>query len=220
MATDTDTWIVNFHGVGQIVRPYDPGEETVWLKEQEFLTILDGLKEQKGIAITFDDGNASDVEIALPALQCRGMNATFFIAVGKLGEKGYLQKSDLKTLVGAGMTIGSHGWSHKSWRNLPVGEAQQEIIESMKQLEDITGVKVDSAACPFGDYDRQVLRALIKAGYRSVYTSDRGPAKASCHLKPRNTVHASDTSDGILSERLNFQNGLVRRCRLFYKRIR
>lgn len=220
MAHRAQSWIVNFHGIGPISRPFDPGEEDVWLEEKAFCSMLDAIVGAQGIEITFDDGNCSDVEIAMPALLSRGLKASFFIPVGKLGEAGFLHESDLQSLVNAGMKIGSHGWAHRSWRKLSEDDLAQELVESRKRLEDIIGMDVLSAACPFGDYDRHVANSLRKAGYRDIYTSDRGPATSGSSLKPRNTVHATDDPNGILAERSNFRNGLLRRARLFYKRNR
>ena len=220
MANSVESWIVNFHGVGSIKRPFDPGEENVWLEEKTFCSMLDEIVGVQGIEITFDDGNASDIEIAISALLSRGLKASFFIPVGKLGTPGFLQESNIRTLIDAGMEIGSHGWAHRSWRKLAEDDLAQELIESRKRLQDITGVDVLSAACPFGDYDSRVLKSLRNAGYREIYTSDRGPAISTCLLKPRNTAHATDVPESVLRERSDFRNGLVRRARMFYKRKR
>ena len=41
-----------------------------------------------GVRISFDDGNASDIELALPRLEERGLRATFFVLAGRLDEPG------------------------------------------------------------------------------------------------------------------------------------
>ena len=47
---------------------------------------------------------------------------------------------------------------------------------------------VDTAACPFGSYDRTVLRGLRRAGYRHVYTSDGGIVSTGDWIQPRVTI--------------------------------
>ena len=45
--------------------------------------------------ISFDDGNASDLEIGLPALLERGLTATFFVLAGRLGRPGSLDADEV-----------------------------------------------------------------------------------------------------------------------------
>ena len=220
MAVRSTTWILNFHGIGRIERPFDPGEAVVWINTDHFTAILDSIPDQAGFGLSFDDGNRSDVEIALPALTKRSMKASFYIPVGKLGEPGFLDESDLRALVNAGMTVGSHGWSHQSWRNLSPTDMDRETKESKKMLEAITRSPVLAAACPFGAYDRSVLRALREAEYQQVFTSDRGPAIAHQFLNARNTVYTSRGPEEILAEHDHFRNSWARRVRLAYKRSR
>ncbi|MEX0746107.1 MAG: hypothetical protein WD118_10945, partial [Phycisphaeraceae bacterium] len=66
---------INFHGIGAVSRPLDPGEDTVWITAEQFEEILDVLQGRPNVYLTFDDGNHSDVEIALPALKRRSMTA-------------------------------------------------------------------------------------------------------------------------------------------------
>ena len=214
------TWILNFHGLGKAERAFDSGEENVWLEEGHFRAILEAITGIDGIEITFDDGNQSDVEIALPELKRCGLVASFFISVGKLGQPGYLDESGIRMLVDEGMAIGSHGWSHRSWRNLTASEMALEFNESKEKLGSIAETSIRSAACPFGEYDRRVLQSLQKAGYSEIYTSDRGAASDEDLLRPRNTVYASDDPERVLSERLSFRSNLLRRVRLAYKRYR
>ena len=71
--------------------------------------------------------NQSDVRIVLPALLARRLKAIFFIPAGKLGQQGYLMRDDIKTLVNAGMEIGSHRMYHRDWGKLDNGESFVEI---------------------------------------------------------------------------------------------
>ena len=214
------TWIINFHGVGEIEREFDPGESKVWLDVDRFRRILDVIQDEPDLEITFDDGNRSDLEIAVPELEKRGLGAAFFIPAGKIGGKGFLSEKGLEEMVASGMRIGSHGWSHRSWRSLDSSARRQEFEESKQRLEQVIQHPVDLAACPFGDYDRSVLRCLQSAGYRAVYTSDRGVATSGQFLQPRNTIHANDGDDDALKERRGFQDSLKRTLRLAVKRWR
>ena len=152
------------------------------------------------VRLTFDDGNASDVVHALPALRDRGLTATFFVVAARVGEPGFLDADDIGRLRDAGMTIGSHGMRHRPWRRLGASELHEELVDARRMLEDIVGTRVTEAACPFGSYDRAALRTLRGAGYRRVYTSDRGSARHDDWIQARNTVGADD--DASLVTRL------------------
>lgn len=191
---------VNFHGVGIPDRPLDPGEEHVWLGADHFGAVLDMLADVgRDIHISFDDGNASDVDIALPALRERGLRAAFFVLAGKLGQHGYLSASGVAELATAGMTVGSHGMHHVDWRKLDEASLDVELAQPLGILGDIIGFSVDEAACPFGSYDRRVLARLRATGYRRVYTSDGGPAWDDGWLTARTTVTADVSADAVLT---------------------
>jgi peptidoglycan/xylan/chitin deacetylase (PgdA/CDA1 family) len=87
------------------------------------------------------------------------------------------------------MRIGSHGLHHQDWRTLGDGELHEELTASRRTLTEIAGSEITEAACPFGSYDRRVLRALHAAGYRKVFTSDGGTGSVGSWVSPRTTVH-------------------------------
>lgn len=185
--------ILNFHGIGPMPRGIDAGEAGCWLDVPRFDGILDRVMGDDRILITFDDGNESDHAIALPALLRRGMKAVFFICSGRVGMPGFLDAGQIRELSAQGMAIGSHGVCHQPWRGLDAGRLHDEVAGSRNRLEDLLGRYVNSAACPFGDYDRRVLHALKIAGYQSVFTSDGGECGPGWWLKPRTTVRRSLT---------------------------
>jgi peptidoglycan/xylan/chitin deacetylase (PgdA/CDA1 family) len=183
---------LTFHGIGHSGRLLDDGEADVWVSPEHYLALLDAVAEHGDIRLTFDDGNRSDVEHALPALRERGLSATFFVVAGRLGAPGYLGDADLRELAAAGMSIGCHGMRHRPWRRLDEPTLREELLEAKRRLEGVVPRPVTQAACPFGAYDRRTLRALRRYGYREVYTSDRGTARDDGWIRPRNTVHTGD----------------------------
>jgi peptidoglycan/xylan/chitin deacetylase (PgdA/CDA1 family) len=180
---------LTFHGIGQVRRDLDPGEGATWVSVQQFEQVLDAVVGRPEVRITFDDGNASDLEIALPRLRERGLTAEFFLLAGRLGEPGRVDTAGVRDLVGAGMAIGSHGWAHRDWRRLDERAAQQEIQDARRVLTAIAGRPVSSVAIPFGSYDRHVLRRLRDAKVGRTYTSDGGRARPAAWLQARNSLH-------------------------------
>jgi peptidoglycan/xylan/chitin deacetylase (PgdA/CDA1 family) len=185
---------VTFHGVGDPRRRLDPGEARVWLSIDDFLATIDALRGRDDVRISFDDGNRSDVDVALPALAEHGMTATFFALAGRLDDPLHLGAADLERLIRAGMTIGSHGLHHRDWRRCSDGDLAAELAGSRRVLEAVTGRPITQVSVPFGSYDRRVLAQARRAGgYERVFTSDGGAARPSAWLQPRTTV-----SDGGL----------------------
>lgn len=189
---------LTFHGIGTPSRPLDPGEGRTWVSVAQFETALDEVVDRRDdVRITFDDGNASDVEIALPRLAHRGLTASFFVLAGRIGEPGRLDTSDVHELIGAGMSVGSHGWAHRDWRTLTQAEAVEEFEVAPRVLSDITGRRVSEAAIPFGSYDRHVLRHLRRAGVMRVFSSDGGVARRSTWLQPRTSLHCDASATSV-----------------------
>jgi len=214
---------LNFHGIGTPGRKLDPGEADVWVSSERFEGLLDRAAALGGVRITFDDGNRSDVEHALPALRRRSLAATFFVVAGRLGMRGFVDADDVRTLRDAGMTIGCHGMHHRPWRDLDDVALEQELVDARTILEETVAGPVTHAACPFGSYDRRVLRALRRNGYTEVHTSDRGLARPGDWMQTRNTVHSDDDAqllDRILATHRATSRDLQHRAKLLAKRLR
>lgn len=186
-----------FHGIGTIVREREAGESRYWLREERFLRILDEVQGSPRVRLSFDDGNRSDVDTALPALQQRSLCASFFALAGRLDDPGSLGAADLRGLRDAGMAIGSHGWAHTPLRGLDDAEARRELIDARAALAEASNGEIMDAALPLGRYDRQLLARLKRFGYRRVFTSDRMPARPDAWLQPRYSVTAWDTAESI-----------------------
>lgn len=199
-----------------------PGEELVWLDQQQFTSALDAVVGRSDVRITFDDGNASDIEHALPELQRRGLTATFFVVAGRLGVPGFLDEEGVRELAAAGMDIGCHGMRHRPWRRLDERALCEEVVYARRALEQVVDRPVSEAACPFGSYDRRVLRFLRRHGYRRAYTSDAGAARPGDWVQARNTVHpgnAVGVIERVLAD-VSTHDGLRRRVKLAAKRWR
>jgi peptidoglycan/xylan/chitin deacetylase (PgdA/CDA1 family) len=182
--------ILTFHGLGEPPGSVGDSERDVWIAVEWFEAIVDALP-QAGVGLAFDDGNASDVESALPALSSRELSARFFVLAGRIGSAGYLSAEDVAELSAAGMKIGSHGRDHRDWRGLTRGELREELVSSRAVLAELAGADITEAACPFGSYDRRVLSTLRATGYQQVFTSDGGTHAVGSWLCSRTTVSKS-----------------------------
>jgi peptidoglycan/xylan/chitin deacetylase (PgdA/CDA1 family) len=194
-----------FHGVGAPGPGTSPDAAGYFVSRDVFLALLDELSAHPEADLTFDDGYASDVGIVLPALVERGLSARFFPLAARLGSPGYVDADGVRALAEAGMTIGSHGMRHQSWRGLDPHAELEELVLARSLIAEAAGAPVTSVACPFGAYDRQVLATLRGHGYTQVFTSDRRRARAGHWLQPRYSVRGHDTvaavRDHILASR-------------------
>ena len=208
------TFILNFHGLGKCTRAFEEGEEPYWLDADRFERCLDiAEKSAAPVLLTFDDGNASDHDIALPILQQRGLGADFFVLAGKIGQAGYLSEKQVRAIDAVrDCNIGSHGLHHRAWPDLDDAELHAEIFESKVKLEAIVGHGINAAGLPFGRYDGRVLRALRHAGYTSAYSSDGGPRLRASWPTPRFSVRA-DTDIAELAEMIRASGSWLKRLR-------
>ena len=214
---------ISFHGVGLARRDITSSERHYWISEASCARLFDLIEYMPHVRVSVDDGNSSDVEVVLPLLRRKGLRATVFIPAGKIGSPGYLTASDVQALAQAGMAIGSHGLNHVNWRHIGDAALHEEIWGSRDALERIVGESVDTLAIPYGQYDARIVKALRRAGYKKVYTSDPGASREDAWLQRRQTVSHLDTPDTmgrLLDCRSTCSERLFRSLKRAYKRLR
>ncbi len=197
-----DVLNICFHGIGTPRRELEPGEDRYWVSTELFHAVLDEIRTWPAVRISFDDGNISDLEIGLPALVPRGLRADYFVLAARLDQPGSLDEDGVRELRRSGMTIGSHGMRHRPWRGMDGPTRDDELVTARKMLATAAGADVDFAACPLGQYDRQLLGHLRRLGYRRVFTSDRRSARRDAWLQPRYSVRRDDTPESLGAEAL------------------
>ena len=197
-----DRLVLNFHGLGSVPNTVGAAERPFWCETDHFVSALDSIhalmqSTDLRIEITFDDGNASDTEVALPLLRNRDLTASFFVCAGRIGEDGYVDAAAIRELAAAGMGIGSHGWSHVDWRATDDETLAREIDGAREVLAETLAAPVDEVAIPFGSYDRRVLNHLKRSGVGNAFTSDGGRAPRSGWMIPREIYTTAWTADTI-----------------------
>ncbi|RSM73221.1 glycosyl transferase family 2 [Actinoplanes sp. ATCC 53533] len=191
-----------FHGIGTPERELEPGEDRYWISEDLFLAVLDEVRTWPAVRLSFDDGNASDIELGLPALRERELTADFFVLAARFDAPGSLSEQAVRKLHGEGMRIGSHGMWHRPWRGMDLATTESELVTARDRIAAVVGAEVETAACPLGRYDRQLLGRMRRLGYTRVFTSDRRRARAGSWLQPRYSVRRDDTPESLRAEAL------------------
>lgn len=136
---------------------------------------VDSTRNRKQVVISFDDGDISNFEVALPLLLERGMQAEFFISSNFIDKPGMVATGDVRRLADSGMGIGSHGRSHAFLDDLAPTALHAELSDSRERLRDIVGRDVSALALPGGRGGQRELRAAQALGYRHVLGSVPGP---------------------------------------------
>jgi len=178
---------------------------------------LDGLSgarpwPPRAVLLSFDDAYANFVEHVLPVLNEHGLPAVVYAISDWIGKRmqwadaseGRVQSelmtaAQLREAQAAGITIGSHGMSHRKLAELAPSQQAIELRDSREALEDLLGQPVEHFCYPFGSIDRSSVRLACEAGYRSAMTCLRGAATRVDHplLLPRKAISFGDNLLGF-----------------------
>jgi peptidoglycan/xylan/chitin deacetylase (PgdA/CDA1 family) len=134
--------------------------------------------ESRLVALTFDDGFRDNLTVALPLLEKFNMPMTLFVTPGFIGKKGYLSADELRRMAQHPLvTIGAHGLTHPHFNQLTLQHARFELIESRRMLEQMTGLRVDLMAWPYGECNKSLEQLSEDCGYRASWSVWKGSNK-------------------------------------------
>ena len=162
------------------VEPRDFAAQLDWLADNGYGTarLRDLDPERRDSArraiITFDDGDISNLRVALPALMKRGMVAEFFVTADFVGQPGRLAPQDLRTLADAGMSVQAHGKSHRYLDELSLPDVEHELSDSKYRLEAFLDEPVTALALPGGRGGERERALALGMGYLDVLGSVPG----------------------------------------------
>ena len=129
--------------------------------------------QRRRLLLTFDDGGVSASLYIARLLEQFGWVGHFFVTTDRIGERGFLNESQIVDLHRRGHLIGSHSCSHPPrMSHCSVEQMHEEWRESARRLAGILGIPVTTASVPGGYYSRQVAAAAARAGIRVLFTSE------------------------------------------------
>lgn len=137
------------------------------------------------LAVTFDDGFSSVVDLALPIMSRLGLVGSLYVVTDFVGAPGPMCWPGIDRWLGgphepelapvtwdhvgrlreAGWEIGSHTRSHPRLTQLDDRALAAELRGSREECERRTGVRCETLAYPYGDVDDRVVAAAAAAGY-------------------------------------------------------
>ena len=182
--------------------------------------LMDSKKD--GVLLTFDDGFHNNFSNVLPLLTKYSIPGLFFIPTQhvenpkdwlhfiKIRAEKTLEQNGLNKEIQSDLfdgiskknltqmaanplvTIGSHSVSHPLLSKCSQLDLVNELVNSKKYLENITGKPVKYLAYPSGDYNEKVINAVKESGYELAFGIDK--IKNLGHIKfevPRIGIYSS-----------------------------
>ena len=136
------------------------------LEENNNIFIKNGSREEKKIALTFDDGpHPKETHEILDILDKYNVKATFFV----VGKHANWYSEPLKRAAKEGHEIGNHTFSHPDISNLGSDDIKREIKECEETLEKLTCKKTTLFRPPYGSYRQEKLAEIAKeCGYKII----------------------------------------------------
>lgn len=145
-----------------------------WIKDHGYVTVtldqaLDQLRGKPGpekpVVITFDDNNRTQYTYAFPLLKKNNQIGVFYLVTNRLKNHAFILEEEVKTMAEAGMDIQSHSVTHSTLSMLNLKRLDEELAQSKKTLEAITGKSVYHVAYPSTGQNKTVRERAKAAGY-------------------------------------------------------
>lgn len=120
------------------------------------------------VSLTFDDAFTNFYHNALPLFDKYDMDGTIYLVSQDFNAQDYMTPTQLNALKAYGFEMGSHSVTHAHLPQLSLEELRFELEESKRVIEERLGGKIEHFATPYGEYNDQVLKEIMK-----VYSSHR-----------------------------------------------
>lgn len=137
----------------------EEGVVTEWDYTDSYIATNGEIAEEstKKIALTFDDGpHPYYTEQLLDGLKERNVKVTFFVT----GEHAALHPDVIERIHKEGHLIGNHTYSHIQLKSDNRDVFKEELKETEKVLEEITGEEIVYVRPPYGTWDKALETEL------------------------------------------------------------
>lgn len=157
-------------------------------------------KLKSDVVLTFDDGGVSFYSIIAPILEKYGFVGHFFIATDKIGQEGFLNEGEIRSLYSRHHILGAHSASHpENIQLLSQREREKEWKKSIITINRIIGISIESVSIPNGYYCKEDINTLIGHDIKTIFTSKIGQNELinGVHIKGRIAITSSCSADFI-----------------------
>ena len=145
--------------------------------------------EEAIVTTSWDDGHPLDLKLA-ELLKRYDIPATFYLPIANV-ERPSMNPQQIREIAGS-FDVGGHGYRHLNLVALPLSEAEREIVEGKKSLDDIIGRECVSFAYPKGAFDDEVISLVRNAGFIGARTVRALTRRINEPFKVGTTVLAAD----------------------------
>jgi peptidoglycan/xylan/chitin deacetylase (PgdA/CDA1 family) len=167
-------------------------EQMTWLAERGLAASLDAAQERldqgdppsaDDVVVTFDDGTADLIDVALPILSRHRIPAVFYLSTDFV-ERGVPFPGEGRPMSWAGaaeaastglVTIGSHTHSHALLDRVAPAVAADELDRSRQLIADRLGVAADHFAYPKAVLGTPAVEGLVRERFRSAALGGNRP---------------------------------------------
>ena len=137
-----------------------------------------GMRNDKVLALTFDDGPSEEYTPAiLDILAQKQVKATFFV----IGENAAMRPRLLKRMYDEGHDLGNHTFSHPNVALLPAKQIQMELTATQRVLEAKLGVQTTLWRPPFTE---DMEPADASDAFSLIQSADLGYATIGLNIDP------------------------------------
>lgn len=224
--------ILMYHNIAEVaedpmqlcVAPTRFAQQMSWLKTRGLRgvgigSLIDAMRagrERGLVGITFDDGYASVLEVAVPELLRHGFTATMFVISDRLGGSNewcvgpaqpLMSTAQVRELATVGMEVGSHAATHVRLAGIGAYQLEAEVSGSRASISELIGAPVRGFAYPYGSMDAAARLAVRGAGYDYACATETPMAELGIMALPRIGVCHRDGPRRLAVKRLIFTGG-------------
>ena len=169
---------------------------------QEFFT----QKSNKKVVISFDDGYVDNLWFAFQILKDLKISPIIYLTVSYIGtnilfprykdtsKDRFLNWQEVLQMAKDGVEFGSHTLTHSYLTKIDRKQAEREIIESKKIIEDKIGKEIKFFCYPYGDFNSEIIEIVKKTGYKGAVVVRKKGMKITKFTLPRVGIYAHNNN--------------------------